>query len=74
MATYVAKKPCNFSGTHYLIGERIADGAVLPERAGALLAMGYIEEAPRKSRRKKKEEPAEVPEQEPQIDDDTIPF
>lgn len=70
MAAYVAKKPCKFAGKSYLIGDSIPDGVVLPARAGALLSMGYIAEAPKKARRKKKVEPASAP----QVDDDEIPF
>lgn len=42
MKKYYAKKPCNFGGKDYYIGEEIPADAVLPERENALVKYGTI--------------------------------
>ena len=45
---YVAKKPCNFAGKRYVIGETIPDELVDTNRAGTLLKFGLIEKVEEK--------------------------
>ena len=42
MKRYIAKKPCNFGGKRYYIGDEIPTDAVLPERENALVKYGTI--------------------------------
>lgn len=54
---YVAKKPCNFAGKRYVIGETIPDELVDTNRAGTLLKFGLIEKVEEKQPEAGNEEP-----------------
>lgn len=41
---YIAKKPCNFAGQKYYIGDSVPAESVSPERVSALIKHGVIEE------------------------------
>lgn len=43
---FLALKPCSFAGKSFKIGERIPEGAALPEMVPRLIKMGKIAKAP----------------------------
>lgn len=43
---FIARKPCSFGGTRFLIGETVPSELVLPERMGSLISMGILAKIP----------------------------